>query len=319
VQYTGPIALSVAGDEEIQAYATETGYSVGTTTIADFTLTPAGTAAASLSLTPSASTITDQQSVSIAVAVSGATGQAVPTGSVSLTIATHNAQENLTNGAATLNIPAGVLSAGANHLTITYSGDTTYAIATGSTTITVAPVVISQPTPVSVSPGGSATAKLVLSAGGAYSGTMHLACVLTKSPSGAQDQPTCSLDPTSVTIAPDGTANTVFTVQTTANGQVAGIHSFGWRLRWIGGGGAAFAGVILLGVPNRRRRWAWMIALVMIVGPAGTFGCGGGNQTSTSVQSTIATTPGNYVFTVTGTGVANAGITTVTTVNVTVQ
>jgi trimeric autotransporter adhesin len=254
----------------------------------------------------------------IAVTVSGASGQAAPTGSVSLAIAAFKAQENLKNGATTLNIPAGTLSAGATHITVTYSGDTIYAIAKGSTTITVAPVVISQPTPVSVSPGGSATAKLVLSTGGAYSGTMHLACALTTSPAAAQDPPTCSLNPTSVAITPNGTASTVFTVQTTASSQTSSIDSLGWRMRWIGSG-SAFAGVILLGLTNRRRRWAWMTALVMIVGGAGAIGCGGGSETSPAQGKTAATTPGSYVFTVTGTDVANAGITTVTTVNVTVQ
>jgi hypothetical protein len=269
-----------------------------------------------VSLTQSALTITDQQSVSIAITVSGASGQAVPTGSVSLAIAAFHAQENLKNGATTLNIPAGTLSAGANHITLTYSGGTIYAIAKGSTTITVGPIIISQPTRVSVSPGGSATAKLILSAGGAYSGTMHLACALTTA--APQDPPTCSLNPTSVAITPNGTASTVFTVQTTASSQTSSIDSFGWRMRWIRSG-SAFAGVILLGLTNRRRRWAWMTALVMIVGAAGAIGCGGGSETSPAQGKTAATTPGSYVFTVTGTDAANAGITTVTTVNVTVQ
>ena len=318
VHYTGPISLPIAGNEEIQAYATETGYSLGNTTTADFTLTPAGIEAANVSLTPSAPTITDQQPVSIAVTVSGASGQAVPTGSVSLAVAAFNAQENLKNGATTLNIPPGTLSAGANHVNVTYSGDTTFAIAKGSTTITVARVVISQPTPVSVSPGGSATAKLVLSGDSTYSGTMRLACALTTSPAAAQDLPTCSLNPTSVAMTPNGTASTVFTVQTTGSSQAGIVDSFGWRLRWVGGGSTAFAVVILLGVPNRRRRWAWMVALVIGAGAAGTIGCGGGKQAS-SVQSTAESTPGNYVFTVTGIDAANAEITTVTTVNVTVQ
>jgi hypothetical protein len=318
VHYTGPISLPIAGNEEIQAYATETGYSLGATTTADFTLTPAGTETANVSLTPSASTITDHQPVSIAVTVSGSSGQAVPTGSVSLAIAAFKAQENLENGATTMNIPPGTLSAGANHVTVTYSGDTTYAIAKSSTTIMVVPVVISQPTTVSVSPGGSATAKLVLSSDSTYSGTMHLACALTTSPAAAQDLPTCSLSPNSVAMTPNGTASTVFTVQTTGSSQAASVDSIGWRLRWIGGGSTAFAVVILLGVPNRRCRWAWMIALAVCAGAAGTIGCGGGKQAS-SVQSTAKSTPGNYVFTVTGTDAADAEITTATTVNVTVQ
>jgi hypothetical protein len=316
VKYTGPIALPVAGNEEIQAYATETGYLLPAPAVADFILTPAGTAAASLSLNPSASTITDQQQVSITVAASGGSGQAVPTGSVAVAIAALNLQENLSNGSAVLNIPPGVLSAGVNHVTVAYSGDTTYATTKGTTTITVAPVIISQSNTVNVSQGASATAKLVLSVGSTYSGKLSLACALTKSPAGAQDQPTCSLNPTSVTITPNGTANTVFTVQTTASSQVAGVYTFGWGLRWIGGGGVAFASIFVLSLPNRRRRW--LLAVVLITIAADAIGCGGGSQTS-SIQNPTATTPGNYVFSVTGTDAADAGISTVTTINVTVQ
>jgi hypothetical protein len=89
-------------------------------------------------------------------------------------------------------------------------------------------------------------------------------------------------------------------------------------MRWIGGGGA-LAGIFLLGLPNRRHRWSWMIALVLIGAAVGAIGCGGGSETPPAQGKTASTTPGSYVFTVTGTDVANAGLTTVTTVNVTVQ
>jgi hypothetical protein len=50
---------------------------------------------------------------------------------------------------------------------------------------------------------------------------------LATSPARAQNLPTWSLDPPSVTIEPNGTASTVFTVQSTANTQAASIGSFG--------------------------------------------------------------------------------------------
>jgi hypothetical protein len=44
----------------------------------------------------------------------------------------------------------------------------------------------------------------------------------------------------------------------------------------------------------------------MIVGAAGAIGCGGGSQTFPTQGKTATTTPGSYVFNVTGTDVANA-------------
>jgi len=61
-----------------------------------------------------------------------------------------------------------------------------------------------------------------------------------------------------------------------------------------------------------------MIVFFIVVGAAGAIGCGGGSQTPPA-QTTLATTSGSYVFTVTGTDEASAGMTTITTVNVTVQ
>lgn len=317
MQYTSPISLPVAGRVEIQAYATGTGYGMSEIAVADFTLTPAGTAPANVSLTPSASAITDQQSVSIAVTVSGSSGQAVPTGSLSLIVGTFTTQVELKDGAVTLNIPSSAFRAGANSVTVTYSGDMVYSMEKATTTITVSPVVISPPSPLSISAGGSATAKLALSAGSTYSGTLHLTCAMTSSPAAAQNLPTCSLNPTSVAIAPKGTGSATFTVQTIGTSPTASldIDVFGGSLRWIGG--AALAGVILLGLPDRRRRRLWMISLVAIAGATGLFGCGG-STTSPTVSSTPQTTAGNYAFSVTATDASNAEI-TVVTVQVSVQ
>lgn len=256
------------------------------------------TAPANVSLTPSASAITDQQSVSIAVTVSGSSGQAVPTGSLSLIVGTFTTQVELKDGAVTLNIPSSAFRAGANSVTVTYSGDMVYSMEKATTTITVSPVVISPPSPLSISAGGSATAKLALSAGSTYSGTLHLTCAMTSSPAAAQNLPTCSLNPTSVAIAPKGTGSATFTVQTIGTSPAASldIDVFGGSLRWIGG--AALAGVILLGLPDRRRWRLWMISLVAIAGATGLFGCDG-STASPTVSSTPQTTAGNYAFSVT--------------------
>jgi hypothetical protein len=77
----------------------------------------------------------------------------------------------------------------------------------------------------------------------------------------------------------------------------------------------------MFGAPGRRRRWIFPLIL-FAVSVAGVASCGGGGGSqgvgSTGV-STPATTPGAYVFTVTGTDSFNPLTTASTKVNLTVQ
>jgi hypothetical protein len=100
-------------------------------------VSPLGTGTATLTLTPSATSIQFDQSLTLQVAVT-APGTA-PTGTVSLSGALITAQaEPLTNGVYTFTIPAQYdLLDGANTLTVSYSGDNNYALATQTITINV--------------------------------------------------------------------------------------------------------------------------------------------------------------------------------------
>lgn len=151
---------------------------------------------------------------------------------------------------------------------------------------------------------------------------MKLSCALISSPAGAQSLPSCSLSPNSVTIAAGGTATSTLTVQTTAAGNVALLRHSRQTLRWLGGGGATFAVMFLIGIPGKRRRWTQSLMLLLLVVSATMVGCGGGGSqasTSTSPPSTPATTAGNYTFSVTGTDSANASVTASANVTITVQ
>jgi hypothetical protein len=87
------------------------------------------------------------------------------------------------------------------------------------------------------------------------------------------------------------------------------------------GGGTILAGLLLIGVPTRRRRWMEMIVLLWVLGTASAIGCGGsGGSSSGSGGSSIpATTAGTYTIQVTGTDSSNASITATTSVAVIVQ
>jgi sugar lactone lactonase YvrE len=298
----------------------------GATSTATFTLTvaaPIGAIPATVTVTPSASTITNLQSVSVTITVGGSSGQATPTGSVTLTNGSYSAKQSLSIGTASFTIPAGTLSAGADTLAASYSGDATYSTSSGTATITVSPVVISvsalSPSP--IAPGASATATATLTAGSSYSGTMNMTCTLTGSPTGAQSLPTCSFNPASVTLTAGGNGTTVLAVQTIAATTSALLRPSGLNLWGLGEGSATLAGLLMFCVPSRRRRLLSMLTLLVVVVSVGAIGCGGsgGGGSSPAPTSTPATTAGSYTFTVTGTEATNASITTSTSVAITVQ
>jgi len=82
------------------------------------TVTSIGTATATIWVTPSAQTITNEQTASVTVSVRGGSSQPTPTGSVSLANGAYNVTQALASGATTFTIPAGTLGAGANTLTL---------------------------------------------------------------------------------------------------------------------------------------------------------------------------------------------------------
>jgi hypothetical protein len=277
---------------------------------------PTGAAVASVTITPSAATITDQQSVNLNVTVSGGQGMATPTGSVYLFAAPYGPAMPLSNGAATFTIPAGTLSPGGETLWVVYAGDAVYAEQTGTATVTVSPVVMGATAPSPIAPGASATATVTLTAGSSYSGTLNLSCTLTTSPVNAQSPPTCALNPSTATIVAGGNATTTLTVKTTAATSAMLVRSKDrlWDRRTEA---AAFAALLMIGLRARRRRWLSVLALLVTAICVVSGGCGGSH--STPKPSTPGTTAGSYVFTVKAVDSKDATITTLANVSVTVQ
>ena len=292
--------------------------STGSATVA--VSAPVGTVTPVVTVTPSAGTITDAQSLNVNITVAGVTGQAAPTGTIILSSGSYSAQQALSNGGATFTIAAGALSSGTDYLTAGYAGDTTYASASGTATVTVSQVSIASPVLSPVSPGGNVQSTVSVSAGSNYSGTMNLTCTLIASPTHAVSLPTCTLNPTSVSLATGSSVATSLTVKTTAATSAAASPSSLRGLKGLGGGAALAA--FLIFVSPRRRRVLWMAVLCLGVAMAGTTGCGGGSSSGGAppiVPATPATTTGNYTFAVTGTDSADAKITASASVTITVQ
>jgi hypothetical protein len=294
------------------AYATATHSAGVTVTQAVGAATPTVTA------TASSAVISDLDPVQVTVSVSGTSGQATPTGTISLSSGGYSAQQTLSNGMASFTVAAGNLSSGADTLTAAYSGDGTYTTASATMNITVDPFVMSVTSLSPISAGASGTGSVSLRAGSTYSGTIGLACSLISSPAGAQSLPTCSLSPVSVNLAGGGSSTAVLKVNTSAASTSARLNL--WP---IGGGGSLFAALIMIGIPSRRRRWVSALMMMLVVAGAGFIGCGGGGGGGTSPKSaetsSPATTTGSYTFAVTATDSAYSKVTTSSKVSVTVQ
>ena len=286
------------------------GYLGGKQTATVTVTTPIGGGIATIKLNPSVSSVTDQQSTTVAAAVGGGSGLAMPTGSVTLAAGSYQSQQALANGGASFTIPAGSFTAGANTLTASYSGDGNYSTATGTTTITVVPLVITAPNPAALAPGATATTTVTLSAGSTYSGAPNLTCALTGSPANARSVPTCTVNPSDVTIAAGGEATAVVTVNTTAGSSGSALKR--------GEGGIVVLGLLVGSFGLRRRR----AALLLVACGIAILGCGGGGSGptgSTPPPAIAATSPGNYTFAVTAADASNTKVTASENLTVTVQ
>jgi hypothetical protein len=228
------------------------------------------------------------------------------------------------NSSGVVTISVSTLPIGSNLISAYYAGTANFAASLSSAiteTVTAPanpepPATITVATLSPVSPGSSTTAAVSLVTS-SYAGTMTLTCALTSTPAGAQYLPTCSVTPSTVTVAANSTVASVLTVQTTSTTSSARAHPFDlppWRL----GGAAAIAGLLMLCVPTRRRRMTSLLLLFLIVPSAGVLGCGAGkiSQVTSNLEFTTA---GSYTFTVKGEDVTNPSATSTATVIVAVE
>jgi hypothetical protein len=144
---THNVEASYPGDTSYQSSVS------GTTPLTAELVTP------TLTVTPSLSSIATTQALTVRVAVSRGSGNAAPTGSVTLTSAGYtSAPVILSSGSATINIPAGSLPVGTDTLTVSYTPDSlsssTCNSATGSNSVIVTNEAKVTPT-VSVTPSSS--------------------------------------------------------------------------------------------------------------------------------------------------------------------
>jgi subtilase family serine protease len=152
-------------------------------------------------------------------------------------------------------------------------------------------------------PGGTTTSTITIDGRNGFSGAVGLSCT---APASALI--TCSLSSSSVT--PGGASNTAsatLTIKTTAASATLDHRT---TPLWWTGNGAVFAGLLLVGIPTRRRRLAVALTLVALALVASLAGCGGGS----SSPKNPGTPAGSYTVTVTGTSGSTSHTTNVSVV-----
>jgi subtilase family serine protease len=271
-----------------------------------------------VTVTPASSSINSGQSLAVTVALAGGIG--TPTGTVTLSSGSYtSAATAVTSGSAAITIPPNSLSAGADTLTASYGGDSTYGTAagTGTVTVTQSTFSLSASAPASVNRGSSAISTITVNTSNSYSGTVRLSCALTSGPTNAAgDAPTCTASTGAVSPGATGTASVTTKAATTSALELPLVPGKG---RGLLDGGAVLALVVLLGIPARRRSWRAMLGvLVLMIALGSLAACGGGGSDNSGGTKDPGTASGTYTFTVTGTGspAQSTGNTATFTVNV---
>ena len=292
--YQGGACLkNSAGYYFLTGYNTSTGYDLATglgSVDANQLLTywgaATGSATATVTVAPSMTSVNSNQSLNVEVTVSGATG--TPSGTVTLSGGGYNSSaETLSGGSYSFTIPANSLSAGTDTLTGTYSGDSTYASATGTATVAVAaPTFILSATNVTMNAGSSGTSTVTVTPADGYTGTVTLTAT------GPSNEGITLMGGT-VTINSAASGTGTITVNTTKASSSSVPASARNSSRWFEtASGAAMAALLLFFIPGplRRPRKILSALLLTIAFSFAGIGCGGGGGSSKTTP-TVTVTP----------------------------
>ncbi len=278
-----------------------------------------------VTVTPSASSISSTQPLNVVVTVAGGAGYPSATGSVALTSGTYSTTLSLNNGTLTATIPGGTLALGNDAISVTYTPDASSAsvfnaaIGTASVTVVAAAYTVAA-TAVTIVPGSSGTSTLTVSSANYYAGTVSFKCSVTSSPVGASDLPTCTASQTVTLTSTTTTGQAFVTVSSTAPTAALQRPVLPNSRGWLGETGGAIVALVMFFVPKRRRSWRWItIALLAFVLFGTLSACGGGGGSVSTPPPNPGTTAGGYTLTVTGTGDDATKSTASTTFSLTVN
>ncbi len=232
-------------------------------------------------------------------------GALVPSGTVNITNSSGTTigtgtlkQVTFSDGSSTAQATVSVPQ-GSTNIGISYSGDGNYNAPTGINCALGQLALCLPAGNFAVARSSSASALISITPQSGFSGTVNVSCSVGK---GSGTTPTCSLSQPSFTVN-GGPAVDVLTVSASST---ASLHlpDLPARRPWYAAGGATLAGLLLLGLPRRRRAWQSMLSLLVIVFAIGFAGCGGGSSSNNGGGGSGGggnTSSGTYVVTVTAT------------------
>jgi hypothetical protein len=207
------------------------------------------------------------------VALTNTAGTTVGTGTLAVTSDGQHAQATITLTGTPANI--------------SYAGDTNYKAGTASFTPSGSFAVSASPTSLSLSSGGSQTTTVSVTPSSGFTGTVNMSCTASNTTALS-----CSLAQPSVAITGTSAATDKLTVTSTSS---SALHiPANPADRWYAAGGIALAGILLFGLPRRRRAWQRMLSLMLLFVAVGVVGCGGGGGShSASYTVTVTATNGS--------------------------
>jgi subtilase family serine protease len=300
-----------------------------------------GTTATTTTLSVSSSSGTVGGTDAFTVNVAPTSGTGVPTGTVFYVVNGVSYDfETLSGGSNSVTLPldSGYFSPGTNTVVVKYLGDSTYAPSTSSAvTLTLSATgttpasgftITPETATITVASGSVAPAQVFTVSGkSGYTGTIAFSASTTSAALTA-----CYVfTPASVTLNSTATTATTSFVLTAAscpsavsvpNSRTLSASTSGVERTVVpfrkAAEGIMIAGVLLILIP-RRRRWASMLLMLVLIGGLGLNGCGS-SQSATTTQNTggtttvTKTTVGTYKITVTATGTGTGGTTSVSSV-----
>jgi hypothetical protein len=268
---------------------------------------------------------------------------AIPTGTVSFSLGSTVLGTSPVGGAlspdgggysftAGFNVPGSALQLGTNSIVASYSGDGNYLPSVSApVVVTVAAPPLSAPgiglafyqTAPGAAQGQPMTITVSIMGQNGFTGTIALACSVT-GPGGAQEIPTCSFNPGTVSVVDGSVAvQSALTINSTAPSNAA-MKNAG-RLAWGNVGDAMLACVLLGVLPKRRALSRLALVLFCLSLTLGLSSCGGGGGSTTapthsgsgSSSGNAGTTAGSYkvTFTATSGSITATDYTTITVVN----
>ncbi|WP_158750705.1 FG-GAP-like repeat-containing protein [Acidobacterium sp. S8] len=253
----------------------------------------------SLALTPSSSSLSQGDTLTLSASITSTFANGSPTGSISFAAGGVSlGTAPVSNGTAALSTSA--LSIGTSQITATYSGDTHYNVASATVPVTVVAIqpsisVSSIPPTLTLQPGATGTIAVSVAANNAFTGTVTLSC------KGAPQESSCNVAPATIQLTPGQSIVVTAVVSTTPPNDTYQADKRNPDKPSPVDSEICLALALLCILPVRRfRRGITIVVVAFSIAAMGLLGCGGGG--SSKAPPVYGGTPaGTYTLNLTAT------------------